>query len=124
MNIKTLMIINAIVAVVFGLAFLLIPTQLTSLYGVTADALSIYIGQLFGAALIGFAVLTWTARNAADSDARKSIVLALFIADGVGFIVALMGQLGNVVNALGWSTVLIYLILTVWWGYFQFSKKA
>ena len=74
--------------------------------------------------LIGFALLTWTARNAAASDALKAIVLALFVADGVGFIVALIGQLGNVVNQLGWSTVVIYLLLTLGWGYFQFSKPA
>lgn len=122
MNMKTLMIVNTIVAIVFGLAFVLVPAQLTSLYGVMANELASFIGQLFGAALIGIAVLTWTARNATESDARKAIVLALFIADGIGFIIALIGQLGNVVNALGWLTVVIYLILTLWWGYFQFSK--
>jgi hypothetical protein len=124
MNIKTLMIINAIVAVVFGIAFILVPAQMSSLYGVTADEPQKYIGQLFGAALIGFAILTWSARNAADSDARKAIVLALFIGDGIGFIIALIAQLGNVVNEVGWSTVAIYLILALWWGYFQFSKPA
>jgi len=44
-----------------------------SLYGVTGDAPVEFMSQLFGAALIGFAVLTWSARNAADSDARRAI---------------------------------------------------
>jgi hypothetical protein len=124
MNMKTLMIVNAIITIVFGVAFVLVPGQLASLYGISADEPTKYIGQLFGAALIGLAVLTWTARNAGASDARKSIVLALFIADGIGFIIALIAQLGNVVNQLGWLTVVIYLVLAVWWGYFQFSKPA
>lgn len=124
MNIKTLMIINAIVAIVFGIAFVLIPAQISSLYGVTVDEPQKYIGQLFGAALLGFAVLTWSARNAGDSDARKAIVFALFVGDGFGFIIALIAQLRNVVNEVGWSTVAIYLILALWWGYFQFSKPA
>ena len=127
MKLKTLMIINAIVAIVFGVVFVIIPSQVLSLYGPgTGDVMSVlnYMGQFFGASLIGFGLLTWTARNATDSDARKAIVFALFVADGTGFIVALMGQLSNVLNQLGWSTVVIYLLLTFGWGYFQFSKPA
>jgi hypothetical protein len=124
MNIKILMIVNAIIAIVFGIAFVAVPAQLLSLYGISADDPTKFIGQLFGAALIGFAILTWTARSAADSDARKAIVLALFVADVIGFIIALIAQLENVVNQLGWLTVVIYLILALWWGYFQFSKPA
>lgn len=124
MKLKTLMTINAIVAIVFGVAFVIVPTQAYSLYDITADEQLIYMGQLFGAALIGFALLTWMARNATDSDARKAIVLALFISNGIGFVVALIGQLGNVVNTLGWSTVAIYLLLALGFGYFQFFKPA
>ncbi|MBA7573436.1 hypothetical protein ES708_15233 [subsurface metagenome] len=124
MKLKTLMIINAIVAIVFGVTFVIVPAQAYSLYDITANEQLVYMGQLFGAALIGFALLTWMARNATDSDARRAIVLALFIADGIGFVVALIGQLSNVVNAFGWSTVAIYLLLALGFGYFQFFKPA
>jgi hypothetical protein len=124
MKLKTLMIINAIVAIVFGVTFVIVPAQAYSLYDITANEQLVYMGQLFGAALIGFALLTWMARNATDSDARRAIVLALFIANGIGFVVALIGQLSNVVNALGWSTVAIYLLLALGFGYFQFFKPA
>jgi hypothetical protein len=82
------------------------------------------VGQLFGAALIGFAVLTWAARNATDSDAGRAILLALCVGDAIGFVVALVGQLGGVVNTLGWSTVAIYLVLALGFGYFRFGKQA
>jgi hypothetical protein len=75
------------------------------------------------AAFIGFSVLTWLARNASDSDARRAIVLALIVSDGIGFIAALMAQLADVVNSLGWSTVAIYLLLALGFGYFQFVKQ-
>jgi Kef-type K+ transport system membrane component KefB len=77
-----------------------------------------------GAAFIGFAVLTWSARNANDSDARRAIVLALVVSDVIGFIAALIAQLADVVNSLGWSTVAIYLLLALGFGYFQFAKPA
>lgn len=124
MKINTLMVINAIVALIFGAGFILAPGQVVSIYGVEETAALKYIGQLFGAALLGFAVLTWSARNSPESESRAAIVLALFIADAVGFVLALIGQLGDVVNALGWSTVAIYLLLALGFGYFQFFKPT
>jgi hypothetical protein len=119
-----MMIINAVVAAVFGVAFVLVPDQVTSLYGVEDPSeVLIYVGRLMGAAFIGFAVLTWLARNVNDSTARRAIVFALLVSDAIGFIVALMGQLADVVNSLGWSTVAICLIRALGFGYFQFVKQ-
>jgi hypothetical protein len=124
MKLNVLMMLAAIVTGVFGAAFVLIPGEVLAYYGATPDATVNYIGQLFGSALIVISVLTWVARNAADSDARQAIILAIFIGDAVGFVVALTAQLGGVVNALGWSTVVIYLLFTLGFGYFQFTKPA
>jgi hypothetical protein len=124
MKLKTLMIINTIVAIVFGVTFVIAPAQVYSLYGITADEHLIYMGRLFGSALIGFALLTWLARNTTDSDAQWAIIYALFTADCVGFIVSLIGQISNVVNGFGWSTVVIYLLLALGFGYFLFIKIA
>jgi hypothetical protein len=124
MKLSTLMVINSIIAFLFGIAFVVIPWQVLSLYGVQPSPELNYMGQLFGGALLAFAVLTWSARNADASDARKAIVNAMFIGDSIGFIVALNGQLNNVVNTIGWSTVVIYLLLAVGFGYFNFSKSS
>ena len=121
MKLSTLMVINAVVTAVFGIAFVLIPDQVFSLYGLVEPIPGLnYMGQLFGVSLVTFAVLTWFARNAEDSVARKAIVLALLIGDGIGFIVALIAQLGGVVNTVGWSTVAIYLFFALGYSYFKF----
>lgn len=122
MQITTLLVITAIVSVLFGIAFVLFPTPFMSQYGPAPSAEMVYVGQLFGAALIMFAVLAWTARKAPDSPARKAIVLAFFLGNLLGFIVALIGQVRGAVNAVGWSTVVIYLVLTVWFAVAQFTK--
>ena len=124
MKLNNLMVINAIVAALFGIAFVLVPAQVIQLYGITVDAPLKYVGQLLGASFVGFAFLTWLARNATDSDARRAIVLALFVSDGVGFVVALIGQLAGVVNSLGWLNVAIYLLFALGFGYFQFNRPA
>lgn len=123
MKLSALMIVNAIVAGVFGLGFVLVPGRVMSLYGPETGVVLEYVARLFGAALLGFAVLTWTARNAPDSEARKAILLAMFYGDCIGFIVALIGQLGGVLNALNWSTVVIYLLLGIGFGYFLFGGR-
>jgi len=124
MSISLLMTINAVVAVIFGIGFVVSPGATLALYGISPDAAFRLVAQLFGAALIGFAVLTWSARNAKASDSRKAIVLALFVSDGLGFILSVIGQLQGIPNALGWLNVVIYLLLALGFGYFQFIKPS
>ncbi len=124
MRLSTLFTINAILATLYGLALVLAPATFFDLYGVTADDPLQVTGQFFGGALLAFGVLTWQARGEPDSNARRAIVLSLFVGDAVGFFAGLFGQLRGVVNALGWTTVALYLLLGVAWGYFYFVKPA
>ena len=124
MKLSTLMIFNAVVAAVFGVAFLLVPDQVGSLYDVEVNEILTYVVRLLGAELIAIACVTWLARNADDSVARRAIVLALFIGNAIGFVVALIGQINHVVAAVGWGNVAIYLLLALGYGYFQFVKPA
>lgn len=124
MKLGNLFAVNAVIAGLFGLAFVFAPAQLLAQYGLAVDSAFALVAQLFGAALIGYAILTWLCRKAGDSDARRAIVLALFISDGVAFILALMAQLKGLVNPLGWSTVAIYLLLAIGFAYFHFAKPS
>jgi hypothetical protein len=124
MKLSALMVINAVVSAVFGVGLVLVPGTVLSQYGATTDAAFEYTGQLLGAALIAFAVITWLARKATDSEARRAILLGIFVGDLAGFILALKAQLGGVVNSVGWSTVVIYLVLALGFGYFAFAKPA
>lgn len=123
MKASTLFMVSAILAVVFGLAFIFVPVWLLSLYGITADAPLAYISQLLGAAFIIVAIISWAARSAPASPLRGGVVLGFFIGDAIGFIVSLLAQLKGFANALGWSTVAIYLLLALAFGYLQFMGK-
>jgi hypothetical protein len=124
MKLKTLFLANTIIATLFGLAFLFHPSGLMSLYGVSLGIGAVLIARLFGAALLGYGILTWLVRNAYDSAALKAIVIALFLSDLAGCIVAIFGQLSGATNALGWSTVAIYALLAVGFGVFALKKPA
>jgi len=125
MTYKNITTVASVVAFIFGLGFIFIPAQLTGFYNVTLNEGGIFIGQLFGAALLGFGVLNWFGRHFTGKQAQQGLAIANFAGDAVGFIFALLGQLsGNTgVNALGWSTVLIYLLLALAFGYLRFFAK-
>jgi hypothetical protein len=124
MKLNMFMTIVAVVAGLFGLGFVFSPEQILSLYGAASDESANYMAQLFGAALLGIAVILWLCKDAEDSPVRQAILLGLFVAEGVGFVVALITQLGGGINALGWSTVIIYLLFALGFGYFRFMKSA
>jgi hypothetical protein len=120
MKLSAMFIIYAVISAIFGLTFIFVPETSLALYGITLSPGGVPMVRLFGVALLEFALLSWFVRNAGDSEARKAIILAMFIGEAVGFVVALLGQLSGVVNALGWSTVAVYLLLALGFGYFQF----
>lgn len=124
MNLTALFTVYAVASAIFGLAFVFVPETSLALYGIMLSPGGVPIARLFGAALLEFALLSWFARKSGDSEARKAIVLALFVGEAVGFVVALFGQLSGVVNALGWSTVTVYLLFALGFGYFQFMKPS
>ncbi len=124
MKLSNLLSINGIVAGVYGISFVLIPATVLSLYGVTQGPGEILMGQYFGVALIGIGALTWFARNVADSEAQRAIILAMLISNVVGLIVSVLGTLSGVMNAVGWSAVGIYLLLALGYAYFQFIKPS
>lgn len=124
MKINIFLVINAIIAAVFGIIFALLPAQAGPLYGFTATAPLNFVARLFGVTLVGTALLSWLVRNATDSDARRAILTSFLVLDVLGFVVTLIGQLTGVVNTLGWSSVVIYLLLAAGFGYFRFAKPT
>lgn len=124
MKLSTLFTVHAIVALLFGFGFVFAPAATLAPYGVTVNEGGILISRLLGAAFFGFSMISWFARNSEESTARQAIVLGYFLGFSVGFAASLFGQLSNVGNALGWSTVGIYLLLALGYGYFQFIKPG
>jgi hypothetical protein len=125
MTYRNLLTIASIIALIFGLGFILMPGQLVSFYNVELTPAGILIAQLYGATLLGFGLLNWFARGFSDNATQQAILTANLVGDALGSIFSLMGQLGGVpgVNALGWSTVLIYVLLTLGFAYLRFISR-
>jgi len=123
MKFKTLMIIKAVVCLGFGPLLLFVPGPLLTLLGSSFGPGAAITAREYGAALLGNLMLTWFARNAEISVARRAIVLDLFVYDAIAFVAVLLIQLSGGLNLLGWGIVAIYLFFTLGFGYFLLPQK-
>lgn len=123
MNFKTLMVIKAVVCLGFGPILLFFPGQLLNLLGLAFGLGAAFTAREYGAALIGNLMLTWFARNAEASVARRAIILNLFVYDAIALVVTLIFVLTGRLNPLGWGIVAVYLFFTIGYGYFLLPQK-
>jgi hypothetical protein len=123
MKFKTLMVIKSVVCLGFGPLLLFLPGPLLTLLGSSFGPGAAITAREYGAALMGIFILTWFARNAAESVARRAIVLSLFVYDAIAFVAMLLIQVSGGMNLLGWSIVVIYLFFALGFGYFLLPQK-
>lgn len=124
MKFKTLMVIKAAVCLGFGPLLLFVPGPLLTLLGSSFGPGAAITAREYGAALLGNLMLTWFARNAEVSVARRAIVLDLFVYDAVALVAILLIQLSGGMNLLGWSIVAVYFFFTLGFGYFLLPRRG
>ena len=124
MKYSNLLVVNAVVALLYGIGLVLLPSTVLSLYGVTPGPAVNLASQLFGVELLHVGLICWFARNVSDSPAQRAIILASLIGQVIGLVVSVMGTLSGVFNAVGWSAVAIYLLLGLGYAYLQFMKPS
>jgi len=123
MKLSSFFVVKAIICFLFGIGFIVVPTTVGGWFGITLDPDGVLMARFFAAFLIGIGLILCLCRKA-DWNLLKNITLSLFVADTIGFIAALVGQLAGVMNALGWIIVAIWFLLALGLGYFQFSKPS
>jgi hypothetical protein len=117
MKVKGLFVANTVVSIPFGIGSVVAPQLFLTLFGATLGPAGALMMQYSGAWLIGIGLLTWFARNAAQSEAGRAIALALLIAYLAALAVSVLGQLAGVLNVLGWMPVLIQAFFAAGFGY-------
>src|SRR5512138_2115476 len=125
MTYRNVLTVAAVLSVLYGLSFMLLPGPLVTLYNVQLDDAGRYIARLYGATLFGFGLLNWFARDFTGSPVQRSLLTANALTATLGFLFSLIAQLGGVqgANALGWSTVVLYLLLALAFLYLRFMRQ-
>jgi hypothetical protein len=116
------LMLATLVAAVFGLAFLIAPSQLVAMYGVTLTPQSEVIGRIAGSVILGFAIVFWGAREGNAADALRAAMIAGLVANGLDALILLHATVTGLANGLGWLQVLINGALAVGFWYFTYGK--
>lgn len=122
MKLSSFLLLKAVISLIFGISFLIYPTVAMSIYGVALDEIGILMVRFFGGGLIGIGLICLYQRNT-SFETLQSILLALFVADAIGFFVALQAQVTGLMNYAGWSVVAVWLLLALGLFYFRFKKQ-
>jgi uncharacterized membrane protein YfcA len=120
MNLRAFMILLTVLGVGYGAAFLLIPELLINFYGVaTAATPAMVLGfRFFGATLLAVGLIFWFAKEVHDWSALRALLIGHTVGDIAGILVSIWGTATGIMNALGWSVVLIYALLLAGCVYF------
>lgn len=117
MDFATVGLIQAIVWLVVGTAFVAVPRHWVAPLGTRLDASGEMFGRLLGSAFLGFAVLTWFGRETDDGAAQQAIIWSNLVVNALGAVIhALAALRGEVINARGWGLVGLNGAFAVAWG--------
>jgi hypothetical protein len=122
MNTRTVLTVAAVIAIIFALGLILMPAFMGTLYGTGTSPNQLLLARLFGSALLGFGLMNWVAKDL-DYATLRPILLGNLAADAVGLIVCVMGTLSGVMNSMGWTSVVLYLLLALGFAYLYFMGQ-
>src|SRR6266481_9263237 len=109
MSLRSFFTILAVLSFLFGIGFVLAPAQVLANYGIETSPALAPVGRSFGGVLVTLSVILWLAKDFRDEAAVRAVLLGALLGDVVNLVVATMGTLFGTSNALGWSTIVIYL---------------
>jgi len=122
MSYKVIFVLNALVAIIFGIGFLVVPTIALKQFGVDEYASTKLILQFFGTGLLTIGLLAWFAKNVTDASVQKGMGVAMLIGSLAGLVMSVIGVATGAVRILGWLTILIYAVFTLGYGFLLFLR--
>ncbi len=115
---NTLFLVYLIVEAIFGIGFLFVPGLLMDPMGVTLDETSTTFARMVGSLIISLPVLLFFARKSISSEFKRGVVYCIFTYLLASTIILLITQIKGLMNAMGWSVVILHLVFLLWFGYY------
>ncbi|HLS56486.1 MAG TPA: hypothetical protein VK052_10440 [Zeimonas sp.] len=121
MKVSSYLAISGVVAILFGLGFLLAPQAALPVYGVPAEPHNLMQTRYFGGAMVWVGLVAWLARKVRDGEALRALLQAGVVGNAVGALISIWAALSGLQNAMAWSSVLIYTLFLLGALYFLAS---
>ena len=125
MSYKMLFVLSAIVAIIFGLGFLIVPDRVLPLLGTTEQyASTLFAARFFGFAAFGLGLMLWFAKDVTDEKIQRSFGIANLVVSVVGLVLSLYATMaGNAVLRTNvWVPIVLFLLGGLAYGFMIFIK--
>ena len=125
MSYKMLFVLSAIVAIIFGLGFLIVPDRVLPLLGTTEQyASTLFAARFFGFAAFGLGLMLWFAKDVTDEKVQRSFGIANLVVSVVGLVLSLYATMaGNAVLRTNvWVPIVLFLLGGLAYGFMIFIK--
>lgn len=121
MDIRLYFAIAAIILILYGLGFLLIPAEMASLYGVPPEAHITMTARFWASALLALGVINWLARDFQNWTAMRAVLIGGVVDLVVAILVAIWSTTQGLVNSLAWGSTIVNILLLLAALYFLFT---
>jgi hypothetical protein len=121
-NLRYTFVAHAVVCVVFGLCFLLLPATVAGMYGM--KGFDPFTARVLGAALLALALSSWLSYRAAGWGEVRIVVQMEILFTVVGAVATLYSLLFDAAPALAWGNFLIFVVFGALWIYFYTRAPA
>jgi hypothetical protein len=108
MTAKTFLTISSVVAIVYGIGFLLFPGPSIAFYGPPPDSHQILIMRYFASTLLAFGVFTWFVKDLRDWEGSRAALIAITVLNALGLLVTLLGMIEGLFNSMAWTSMILY----------------
>jgi len=125
MNYRIMFIVNALVAILFGLGFLFFPARVLGLFRTEAFVSTLLLSRFFGTAMLTLGLVLWFVKDVADESVQKGIGIALLVGAVTGLLVTALGTFASnaVIRANGWLAIVVYVLFGLGYGYLLFMNR-
>jgi len=116
-RLKRFLAFAAIITVINGVSYALVPSALLPTYGVESGSGAVLGFRFFGAALLTFGLILWFVRESSDWTALRGLLLGAAIGNVAGIAVSLWAIFTGVMNGAGWLFIVTYGVLLLGYAY-------
>src|SRR5271154_7501893 len=117
MSPKLYLTIASVVAILYALAFLLIPVQASLFFSGFAEPRAVLDSRFCGAAVLAWGLIVWFARDFRDWDAVRSVLIASVAGLAVNILITVWATMQGWLNANAWGSAVVLFLLLLGGGY-------
>ncbi len=121
MSYRILFILNAIVVMLAGALFLIMPQTALSQFGVEVYVSTVLVARFFGGAMLMSGIFIWFLKDVFDQKTQKNLGMAMFAGSVGGFILSLIGTTySSVIRTNGWILLVITVVFSMCYAFLLF----